>query len=65
MTFAAIHRRTLEKAVRHVGGVDALAAHLRVNREEVAAWMTDEKVLPSRLFTAIVDLISSPIKGQP
>jgi DNA-binding transcriptional regulator YdaS (Cro superfamily) len=64
MTFAAIHRRTLEKALRIVGGQDALATLLCVSREEVVAWMTEEKVLPPRVFVAVVDLISRSVRGE-
>jgi hypothetical protein len=57
MKFAPIHRRALEKAARKLGGEAALAEFLGVAADVVHAWMNGTRILPSRMFTAVVDLI--------
>src|SRR5882762_7776853 len=59
MKFAPIHRRALEKAARKLGGEDVLAEFLGVGADVVQAWMNGTRILPSRMFTAVVDLIAA------
>jgi hypothetical protein len=52
-----VHSRVLHRACQIVGGVDKLAARLRVSKAMLYRWLEGEDVPPSGIFLKAVDLI--------
>jgi hypothetical protein len=52
-----VHTRVLHRACQIMGGVDALARHLKVSRELLHAWLEGEDAPPASVFLRAVDLI--------
>jgi hypothetical protein len=52
-----VYTRVLHRACQILGGVDALAAHLRVSSLLVHKWLEGEDVPPANVFLNAVDLV--------
>ena len=52
-----VFTRVLHRACQILGGVDHLAAHLRVSPALVYNWLEGEDVPPSNIFLHAVDLV--------
>ena len=52
-----VYTRVLHRACQIVGGVNQLAAHLRVSATVVHKWLEGEDVPPSNIFLNAVDLV--------
>ena len=52
-----VHTRVLHRACQILGGVDQLAAHLKVSRTMLHRWLEGEGNPPSSVFLKAVDLI--------
>ena len=52
-----VYTRVLHRACQILGGVDALAAHLKVSRTMLHRWLEGEDKPPSSVFLKAVDLI--------
>jgi hypothetical protein len=52
-----VYTRVLHRACQILGGVDALAAHLRVSSLVVHKWLEGEDVPPANIFLNAVDLV--------
>ena len=52
-----VYTRVLHRACQILGGVDHLAAHLRVSSALVYRWLEGDDVPPSNIFLNAVDLV--------
>ena len=52
-----VYTRVLHRACQILGGVDHLAAHLRVSAALVYSWLEGDDVPPSNIFLNAVDLV--------
>ena len=52
-----VYARTLRRAADIVGGVDELAARLKVSREDLVYWMQGTKRAPATIFLQAVDIV--------
>lgn len=52
-----VYTRVLHRACQILGGVDHLAAHLRVSSALIYRWLEGEDVPPSHIFLNAVDLV--------
>lgn len=52
-----VYTRVLHRACQILGGVDQLAAHLKVSRTMLHRWLEGEDDPPSSVFLKAVDLI--------
>jgi hypothetical protein len=52
-----VHTRVLHRACQIVGGVEQLAARLRVSRTLLHRWLEGEETPPASVFLEAVDLI--------
>jgi hypothetical protein len=52
-----VHRRALQRALELTGGVEPLAAYLKVPVSAVRFWVNGSSPLPGDVFLRIVDLV--------
>lgn len=52
-----VHRRALQRALEISGGIDPLAAYLKVPATAVRFWANGSSPLPGDMFLKIVDLL--------
>jgi hypothetical protein len=52
-----VHRRALQRALELTGGVEPLAAYLKVPVNAVRFWVNGSSPLPGDVFLRIVDLV--------
>jgi len=52
-----VYTRVLHRACQILGGVEQLAAHLRVSSVLLYRWLEGEDVPPSNIFLNAVDLV--------
>jgi len=52
-----VYTRVLHRACQILGGVEQLAAHLRVSGAMVYRWLEGDDVPPSNIFLNAVDLV--------
>jgi hypothetical protein len=52
-----VYTRVLHRACQILGGVDKLAAHLRVSSTLLYRWLEGDDVPPSNIFLNAVDLV--------
>ena len=54
---ATVYTRTLQRACEVLGGVEQLAAHLRVPASSLAHWIEGKEDPPLHVFLAAVDVV--------
>ena len=54
---ATVYSRTLQRACEVLGGIHALATHLRAAPADVAAWVDARGQPPLEVFLAAVDVV--------
>ncbi|MGH8518064.1 MAG: hypothetical protein ACREUE_11450 [Panacagrimonas sp.] len=54
---ATVYSRTLQRACEVLGGVQPLAAHLRVPADDLARWIDAQGEPPLEVFLAAVDVV--------
>jgi hypothetical protein len=59
-----LHRRMLVRAVRILGGEDALAEELNVSRTRLGLWLIGAERPPVSVFLQLVDLLLKPEAPQ-
>ena len=52
-----IYSRAVMRAAEILGGSEALGAHLRTSRAQVALWMNGLEIPPQHVFLKVVDLL--------
>ena len=58
-----VYTRTLHRACKVVGGIEALATQLKVSPRVLERWLEGEETPPTNVFLVCVDIALSPI-GQ-
>jgi hypothetical protein len=53
----AIHKRALQRAIELAGGVEPLAAHLKLPPTAIRFWLNASSPLPDGIFLKLVDLL--------
>ena len=61
---ATVYSRTLQRACEVLGGVNPLAAHLRVAPDDVARWIDARAQPPLDVFLAAVDVVLLHVEGS-
>jgi len=56
-SLTTVYTRVLYRACQKLGGVEPLAAHLRVSIDSLHCWLEGEHVPPTRIFLKVVDLL--------
>ena len=53
----SVHSRALVRAVKILGGVEALSAHLGTSQAQVVLWMNGHQLPPQHIFLRVVDVL--------
>jgi hypothetical protein len=61
----SVQARALHRASAVVGGLQALAIHLKVSDEHIREWMFDVGSPPNGVFLRVIDLLlDQPVDGR-
>ena len=55
--------RTLRRALATVGSEERLAAELHVSLIDLSAWLSGERIAPSEVFIAALDIVAKTRRG--
>jgi hypothetical protein len=58
MPAGTVYTRTVQRAILDVGGIEALAALLRVSTAEIESWLTGKASPGSPQFLQMLDVVS-------